>query len=157
LQEQKQYQSAALEGKGPRLVAEKEFKEEFAKKIPALRERVEGGDYDSLSTFGGLNGRCPACKKQQSWEKVDGVGLMAFGIVISAIIAVVGLAMWNSGASSGNGHRQLAGLITGGFGAFGFLFAVCATIWGLNKRAAIRRDMANVAVKGKPEFNWPEI
>ncbi len=155
LSEEKEYQSVPLEGKELRLAAGKEFLAEFVeKKVPALREKVEAGDYTIPVE---LDGKCPFCKKQQSWEKVSGTGSILFAIALCVILAFVGRGIFISGAEAGNGHRQLAGLIVGISFALGGLVSVIVLILAVVKKAAIQRDMEKTTVRNKPEFNWPEI
>jgi uncharacterized membrane protein len=152
--QQEQYTSQPFEGKGIRLAAEENFKKEFARKVPDLREKIEAGDYTIPV---GLSSKCPTCKKRQSWEKVTELGWLVVVLIICVALAFVGMGMFNSGAESGNGHRQLAGLIIGILFAVAALGGVIALISGVVKKAAIRRDMEKTTVRNKPEFNWPEI
>lgn len=154
--EQIEYEAAAFEGKEIRLVAEKQFIEDFnKKKVPALRAKVEAGEYNVV--YGDLDGRCLNCKKQQSWETIEGLGWIFGGGAFLGILALIAWGMYNSGAVSGNGKRQLAGLLLGLFGAGGFLLCMFLGIWRARKNATIRRDMQNVTVQRKPEFSWLSV
>jgi hypothetical protein len=156
LQEDSEYKSGLLEGKRNLPIIQQQTDKEFvSRKVPALRKRVEAGEYDL--PFGGLDSRCPACKKRQSWEKGMGVGTMAAIIIVAGGIAMFGWSMFTSGASTGNGKRQLAGLIIGGFGALGFLTMLISGIYEVRKKIAVSRDSAHVTVRLKPEFNWSKI
>ena len=153
---QTEYQASVFEGKELRLAAEKQFIDEFLKKkVPALREQVKTGEYNVV--YGNLDGCCPNCKKRQSWEKEEDLGWIFGGGAFLGVLALIAWGMFNSGADTGNGKKQLAGLLLGLFGAGGFLFSMFLGILGARRKAAIMSDTENVTVRRKPEFSWPHI